>query len=424
MRAPSHRRLRRDETSELRPRRLLVATLTFIAAVTCGSAPDAHATPPDTTIEPNGIDICEERAAEPFAGTPWQQDRIDVSDTWEHTTGLGVLVAIIDTGVDSTVPQLAGQVLPGTDVVNGDSNADRDCDGHGTFVAGIVAATRNDTTGFVGVAPGAVILPVRQANSTEDGTAGTMAAAVREAVDADAMVINISASATQSAPVLADAILYAEENDVVVIASVSNIAEGSDPVSYPAAYPTVLAVGSMSESGERSDFSGTATDVDLVAPGEEVVSVVAGTEGHAAVSGTSFATPFVSGVAALVRSRHPELTAEQVRYRLTITADHPGVDRPDDEVGWGVVNPHRAVTAELPEETDPLTRRDPDTISLPDQPSAADTLASSAARNLVTALASGTAGLLLFLAVVRGYRRSSERSGPSVHLSRVEASQS
>ncbi|MEL6893427.1 MAG: type VII secretion-associated serine protease mycosin, partial [Actinomycetota bacterium] len=250
----------------------------------------------------------------------------------------------------------------GLDVVNGGGGADTDCDGHGTFVAGIIAAAADSDTSFVGVAPRAVILPVRQANDREDGDSRGMSEAIVYAVDNGASVINVSASATRDDPELAAAVEYAEHNDVLVVAALSNDAENGNPSSYPAAYPTVISVGSVDASGRRSSFSETGEGIDLVAPGEDVVSVAAGTSGHAALSGTSFATPFVSGVAALIRSAHPELDVAEVRHRLLVTADHPGRDRPDDELGWGLVNPFRAVTAVIP--TEPTSAPAGDAIDL------------------------------------------------------------
>src|SRR5439155_23371698 len=121
---------------------------------------------------------------------PWTIQRLGVSRAWELTKGDGVTVAVIDTGVDASVPQLSGHVLPGTDVVNGGGAANNDCLGHGTFVAGIIAAQPKQGTGVVGVAPGVNILPIRQANNASDGTAAGLARSIRLAADAGAKVAN------------------------------------------------------------------------------------------------------------------------------------------------------------------------------------------------------------------------------------------
>lgn len=380
---------------------LIVATLLVLAPTGVGAS-SANETE-STEL------ICEQRAAEPIEGMPWQQDRVDAERAWPQATGRGVLVAVIDTGVDAGVPQLEGHVLPGADIVNSGGDAAIDCDGHGTFVAGIVAAQPAPDVGFVGVAPDAVILPVRQANDTSDGTAGSMADAIVYAVDNDASILNISATAALDSEVLQDAIAYATANDVLIIASVSNEAENGNPVSYPAAYEQVVAVGSINVAGEHSDFSGTIDDIDLVAPGEDVVSVVAGTVGHAQITGTSFAAPFVTGVAALVRERHPHLTAEQVRHRLRVTADHPGPDRPTAELGYGVVNPYRAVNAVLPEEHLTPAVEAAGVIEMPPPAPALDTSDQERSQRFVLAalLSGGTlfGGVALLQACQRARRR-------------------
>src|SRR5262249_44276051 len=141
---------------------------------------------------------------------PWHQDRMAAARAWELTRGKGVTVGVIDSGVQGDVPQLAGQVLPGFDVVNGRGNGrgtgDADCSGHGTFVAGIIAARQVPGIGFTGVAPEARILPIRQSNGTDDGTAGGMARAIRLAVAAGAKVINISSASFFDSPDLRAAV--------------------------------------------------------------------------------------------------------------------------------------------------------------------------------------------------------------------------
>jgi type VII secretion-associated serine protease mycosin len=234
--------------------------------------------------------------------------------------------------------------------VDGRPRADDDCFGHGTFVAGIIAAAPAEGTGFTGVAPDARILPIRVATSVEDGTVNRLAAGVRAAVDAGATVVNISASTPVPEPSLVSAIAYAEERDVVVVAAAANGADRDRVVAYPAALPTVIAVGAIEQSGALARFSQTGPHLGLVAPGVDVTSVGPRGPGHWQGSGTSYAVPFVAGTAALVRAYRPGLTAAQVRARLFATADHPASAMPDPAFGWGVVNPAGAVSAVLPEE--------------------------------------------------------------------------
>lgn len=289
--------------------------------------------------------------------TPWAQKQLAPERVWPISTGAGVTVAIVDSGVDAATPQLAGvTVLPGVDVTAEDRPpADNDCYGHGTFVAGIVAAQAQPGTGFAGVAPGVTILPIRCATSVGDDGPGVltperMADGIRAAVDGGARVVNVSASTTVANPVLEAAVNYAAERDVVVVASAANRAEDGNQATYPASYPSVIAVGAVDSSGQRAEFSEIGDYVSLVAPGVDVVSLGPGGPGQWQGSGTSYAAPFVTGAAALVRAYHPELTAPQVKHRLEATANRPPTTVPDPGLGWGTVNIMAAVTAVLPEE--------------------------------------------------------------------------
>jgi type VII secretion-associated serine protease mycosin len=286
---------------------------------------------------------------------PWPQRRLALERVWPLTTGAGVAVAVVDTGVDGRHPLLAGHVLPGADVVAGGGPADVDCVGHGTFVAGLIAGQRRPGIGFSGVAPGATILPVRQTNG-DDGTAATLAAGIRTAVDLGATVVNVSITVAATSPVLEDAVRYARARDVVIVAAAGNDAENGNPMQYPAAYPGVVAVGAVDPADQRTDFSETGTGVSVLAPGVDLVAPGAGGAGMVTgAKGTSFAASFVSGVAALVRAYHPALTAAQVKHRIEVTADHPPArSLPDPKLGFGVVNPYRAVTGVLPEELGPI----------------------------------------------------------------------
>ncbi len=283
-------------------------------------------------------------------GIPWTQTRLAPERVWPLTTGRGIVVAVIDTGVDAAVPQLAGRVVPGVDIVNGSGPADTDCYGHGTFVAGIIAAAPRAGTGVVGVAPGVTILPIRQANGPSDGTSSGLARGILAAVDAGARVVNISASAFAPSQPLRSAVDYAVAHDVLLVASASNEAQRGNPQAYPAAYPEVIGVGAIGPDGRRTSFSEVGSSVDLVAPGSDIISLSRGGTGHLTDSGTSYSTPFVAGTAALVRAYYPNLSAAQVTHRLETTADRPPGTVPDPQVGWGVVNPYRAVTTVLPEE--------------------------------------------------------------------------
>ncbi|MGP4017773.1 type VII secretion-associated serine protease mycosin [Saccharopolyspora sp. 5N708] len=281
---------------------------------------------------------------------PWAQQMLTPERAWGLTRGAGVTVAVIDSGVDAETPQLAGAVLDGVDVLSPGDTANTDCVGHGTFVAGIIAARPVPGLGFAGIAPEARILPVRYTQSRTGGTAPAMADAIREAVDGGARIINVSASSPYPNDELRTAVDYAHARDVLIVAAAANSEQRGNPITYPASYPGVLAVGAVDMTGARADFSQTGSFVSLVAPGVDVISVGPGGPGHWQDSGTSFATPFVSGTAALVRAYRPELGADQVAERLRATATRPGATVPDAEMGWGTVNPYLAVASVLPAE--------------------------------------------------------------------------
>ncbi|MGY0231285.1 type VII secretion-associated serine protease mycosin [Longispora urticae] len=280
---------------------------------------------------------------------PWAQRLLAPERVWPLATGAGVTVAVIDSGVDATAPQLAGRVDPGRDYLYGGANAADDCVGHGTGVASVIAAQRDPRTGFRGLAPGARVLPLRVSeqelvNGETQGksSAAGLINAIRYAADNGAKVINLSLT-TDDSPELRAAVDYATGKDVLLVAAVGNRQNGDKRVPYPAAYDGVLGVGAVDSAGQRYPESQIGPYVDLVAPGV-AVTVAARQSGQATVNGTSFATPFVAGAAALVRQYHPGLSAAQVAQRLIATADPAPGGRRSDAYGYGVVSPYRAVT--------------------------------------------------------------------------------
>jgi membrane-anchored mycosin MYCP len=284
---------------------------------------------------------------------PWAQQRLSPSRVWPLTMGAGVEVAVIDTGVDADNPLLSAQglVLPGADVVQPGQPANYDCVGHGTLVAGIIAAQPQRGIGMAGVAPGVTILPVRQTESAQQESNGAqmLAAAIDYAVRAGARVINISITTGVPDPGLEAAVQYALDNDVVVVAAAGNDGSSANSATdYPAAYSGVLSVGAVGPDGQLLNFTSANTPVSVVAPGENIVGPGADGANLVEDSGTSVATPFVAGVAALVRSYFPDLTAQQVVQRIEATADHPPGPLPNPHLGWGEVNPYAAVTTLLP----------------------------------------------------------------------------
>lgn len=289
------------------------------------------------------------------ATVPWSVAAAGLGRLSGIADGTGVTVAVIDSGVRPVGP-LAGQVLPGFDLLGG-TDGRQDCVGHGTAVASIIAATPARGTGFRGLAPGARILPIRvsEAQIVDGRTTGQatdaagFATAIRDAVRRHAQVINLSVVIYTDAPVVRQAIHDAIAAGAVVVASVGNghAASGPDPTPYPAAYPGVIGVGSIDPSGARSPASEVGTFVKIVAPGGSVVAQRL-PDGVAVMDGTSFAVPYVAATAALVRQAYPRLSGAQVSARILATADPPVDGGPSDEYGNGVADPYRAVTEALP----------------------------------------------------------------------------
>ncbi|MET8524143.1 type VII secretion-associated serine protease mycosin [Micromonospora sp. NPDC005172] len=330
----------------MRLSRLALAVTAGLATTLLGVGP-VWAAP---VLPPLRTGQCLPAPASSIPDIPWPQRHLTPERAWTLTEGAGVVVAVLDSGVDARSPQLARRVLPGVDLTRtGGRRADSDCLGHGTFVAGIIAAAPASGTGFVGLAPKVRILPIRITDQPA-GAPDAIATGIRTAVDRGADVVNVSAGTTVRDPAMEAAVRYAEQRNVVVVAAVGNRDAGAGVRTYPAALPGVLAVGAMDSSGRRSDAASPNAGVALLAPGADVVSIGPRGAGHWQGSGTSYAAPFVAGTAALVRAYRPGLSAAQIRHRLQATADLPAAALPDAQFGWGVVNPMAALATMLPEE--------------------------------------------------------------------------
>ncbi|WP_244187891.1 type VII secretion-associated serine protease mycosin [Streptomyces regalis] len=286
----------------------------------------------------------------------WALNAFAADDVWAESQGQGVTVAVVDSGVDASHPDLSGQVLKGKDFTGG-GNAQEDIIGHGTKMASIIAGhghgSGNDD-GVIGLAPKAKILPLRTLQTREDRNLDeTWGAAVRYAVDQGATVINLSFGNDGGGKTLSagrDAIAYAQAHDVVVVAASGN--EASVAVSEPAALPGVVSVGAVDQDANLWTDSNTGKGLTLTAPGVKIVGAnKTMSNGYGESSGTSEATAYVSAAAALVRSKHPDLTAGQVINRLIKTATfahHKGLKAPDEEYGYGIVRPYSALTMDIP----------------------------------------------------------------------------
>ncbi len=349
-RTPGRVRSQNNETVLTRTcRTSLAVTLALIDVV--GPGRSALGAPP------RGACISPSAPGKQETQVPWAQKTLGPERAWPFSTGAGVLVAVIDSGVDTDHPQLSapGKVLPGYDFIRHKPDADFDCISHGTAVASIIAASRRSGIGFHGVAPDAKILPIRvsEAEPDDSNTAAAVkpavfATAIRYAADHGASVINLSVVMYTDVPAVRAAVAYAERKGALLVAAVGNQHQdnGTDQTPYPAAYPGVIGVGAVTIDNSRLDASQVGPYVDLVAPGGGVLAATR-EHGYLFWDGTSFATPFVSATAALVRAEYPRLSAAAVTNRLLATAD-PAPGGPDSTAyGHGMVNPYRAVTEGL-----------------------------------------------------------------------------
>lgn len=427
---------------------LMLALLNAPVAVAITPPPiDPAAVPPDVTGPEQPMEqrhICSAPITLPssdFHDPPWSNTYIGVSEAQKFATGAGVTVAVIDTGVDAS-PRVPAE--PGGDFVAQGGDGLSDCDAHGTLVASIIAGRPSPDDGFIGVAPDARLISIRQTSEAFDpkdkdthadendpnatpaaGSVRSLARAVVHAANLGANVINISEAACFKVGKLVDestlggALNYAVNvKGAVVVAAAGNTghdcsqnaapdpAMPADPrgwqqvhtVVTPAWYaPLVLTVGGVGQDGSPSSFSMHGPWVGTAAPAENIVALgghgdpvdaLPGKEGPVPIAGTSFSAAYVSGLAALLRQRFPDLTPAQIVHRIVASARHPG-GGVDDEVGAGVVNAVAALTWDIP--------LNPDTPQIVVKPIPPPVIAPSPDRGPITAVTVGIVGLALLL---------------------------
>lgn len=298
------------------------------------------------------------------------------TDLWKQTTGKGVTVAVIDTGVDGTHQDLAGNVESGYDASTG-TTKNKGWKGlgiepeHGTLVASVIAGHGHDdgttpansgepgdSAGMIGVAPDATILPIALELGTTGATTRSVDEqipdAVRYAVDQGADIINLSVGSDKTSwPQSWDsAFAYAEEKGVIIIASAGNRGAGLTQVGAPATMPGVLTVGGVDKNKQDSwSSSSQGISIAVSAPSESMIGAIPNNK-YATWSGTSAAAPIVAGLAALIMEEYPDLTGNQVIQRIIASSDDAGADGRDALYGYGIINPKAALAESTPDDTD------------------------------------------------------------------------
>lgn len=287
----------------------------------------------------------EVAANDPYRSQQWGLDDLAIESAWSHSAGAQVDIAIVDTGVAATHPDLRGRVCSGVAFLAGDGVARTgkgaaDPQGHGTHVAGIAAAATSDGVGVAGVAPRARLVPVRVMDDSGRGYASDVARGIVWAVDHGAEVINLSLGGPGT-PSMESAVDYALGHGVVVVAAAGNDGPGGQ-ASFPGAFDGAIAVASYDRGGAVSSFSTRGTYVDVAAPGRSILSSLR-TGDWGFMSGTSMATPHVAGLAALLMADDPSRTPSQVRQRIESTAVDAGASGRDTAYGVGRIRPTAAL---------------------------------------------------------------------------------
>jgi subtilisin family serine protease len=293
---------------------------------------------------------------DPQSGQQYSLDRMRVRDAWSLTKGsTSGVVAVLDTGVYAGHPDLGGRILAGHNFVSGNTNT-ADNNGHGTWVAGIIAANPNNGVDIAGISWSDKILPVKVMDSTGHGQTSWLTSGITWVADwAEShrdkhVVINMSIGGFPYSQYVKDAVDYAWGKGVVLVGAAGN--NHREESYYPASYPNVISVSATQADDEFTNWSSYGPNVDVSAPGASVmttncdrakVSACPYYGDHIIISGTSFATPNVAGVLALIRARYPTYGAAQVVNRLTSTVDDLGYTGWDKRYGRGRVNAFRAV---------------------------------------------------------------------------------
>jgi membrane-anchored mycosin MYCP len=330
----------------------------FVTDSATASARGAEATSPSSK-QAAGSSQCTPGSVQLSSATPSALALLQSTEAWNRSTGAGITVAVVDSGVDASNPHLVGAVIGGTNLVGDGENLSglTDLDGHGTAIAGEIAARPLAGSGVVGLAHGAKILSVRVFRGTDDESTKAgfgpsvdkLAQGIRYATDHGATIINVSLSDYAENTALRTAVGYATSRGSLVVASAGNRATSTDKTDgtrYPAGYPEVLGVTATTEAGQATEDSIHGSHVRVAAPGSKILTSATGAGDCMYATdapSSSFATGYVSAAAALVAQTYPSESPAQWIYRLEATALRDNPDARNDFTGWGIVQPASAL---------------------------------------------------------------------------------
>ena len=292
-------------------------------------------------VEPDYTAQVEMVPSDPGFGSQWHLNTIQAPSAWNTTTGSTTPIAMVDSGVDSTHPDLASKIVAGWNFVSGNSTI-VDTMGHGTTTAGAVGAIGDNAVGVAGVTWKNPIMPLIVVDSTGYAPYSSIANAIMYAADHGARIVNVSIGGSSASSTLQNAVNYAWNKNTVVFASSGN--GGLNAPYYPAGCQNVVAVGATDSNDVLASWSNYGTFLGLTAPGVNIYTTANG-GGYTYMSGTSYSSPIAAGVAALVLAQNPSLSASALVKLLESNSDDLGVTGFDQYYGYGRVNAYRAVTA-------------------------------------------------------------------------------
>lgn len=293
--------------------------------------------------EPNYIFKAESIPNDPYYSQEWGAKTLQAEAAWDKvplSKRANVTIAILDTGINAAHEDLKNSIVPGYDFVNNDTNP-ADGQGHGTHVSGIAAAVANNALGIAGIAGGSKIMPIKVLDDTGSGDTSTIIQGIKYAADHGAQIINMSLGGQGTSSAMQDAINYATGKGVTVVAASGN---ENGAVDMPGNCQNVIAVGAIASNNQRASYSNFGPELDVVTPGTQIYSTyIGGPSSYTNMSGTSMATPFATGVAALIKAANPSLSPAAVTNILHQSATDLGTSGFDNYYGYGLVNASKAV---------------------------------------------------------------------------------